>query len=279
MHRAFRYAGSKRHAINIVNEILRDIDTTNSVYVEPFLGSGTIYYNIDKQFNLGLLNDKNSYIMQLHSCFLKYSYEDYAKLLQNVQQDYGNIKVDKEAYIALRSDYNSTWHTPEEDFLKLLLLTNSCMNSMLRFGPNGMNQSFGHCHYIVPKHTWSHLRAKLEDAMLFNMHYSRIFDLLKNKHYNFMKAPVIFVDPPYDGRDMPYSVNGEYSRARFIDELVNLHSICDSPVIMYTDIDNEVSDKLLEHGFKKTVIKQLRSICPNASSEATHLEVLYCNRL
>ena len=50
-------------------------------------------------------------------------------------------------------------------------------------------------------------------------------------------------------------------------------------IIMYTDIDNPESDYLLDYGFTKLIIKELRSICPNSKKEKTMSEALYCNKM
>lgn len=270
MHRAFRYAGSKRHIVHTINKLLEKIDTSSYIYVEPFLGSGTIYYNLEKNFKKVYLNDIDERICDLHRCFY-YEYEDYLEILSYTKEHYGDIKNSKDAYYKLRKAYNEEIDSKSRQ-LKLLLLANSCINSMLRFGPNGMNQSFGHCHYTLDRATWHHLREKYFKAVLLNDSY--LSCLSKADTCN----SVIFVDPPYNERIMPYSLNENYIRQELLDRLVSL-SFNMNNVIMYTDVDNVESDYLLDYGFTKMKIKELRNICPNRSSEKTMTEVLYCNKL
>lgn len=269
MYRAFRYAGSKRHLISKLNMALRNVDTKDYVYLEPFFGSGTIYYNLDKTFKKVYINDIDKNIYNLHKCFC-YSYEDYLNILDYVQRSYGDIKCNETAYYNLRKDYNNE-QNDKNKCLKLLLLANSCMNSMLRFGPNGMNQSFGHCHYILNEDTWSHLKEKYYRASFSNDSYLACLDKAEDKN-------IIFVDPPYNERIMPYSLNENYVRQDLLDRLVTL-AYNKNNIVLYTDVDNSESDYLLDYGFKKVVTKELRNICPNRSSEKTANEVLYCNKL
>ena len=265
-YRSFRYAGSKKHLISYVNSILSTIDTTQYVYIEPFLGSGMIYYNLKNDFKDVILNDIDKNIIDLHNCF-KQPYELYDKSLAFVDFNFGNIRTDKRAYYALRKYYNEN---PYDKYL-LLQLANSCINSMLRFGPNGMNQSFGHRHYRVSEDTWKHLRQKILQANLYNKDYLEILDS------NATNSCIIFLDPPYEERTMPYSLTS-YSRRQLVDKILELTQYNDT-IILYTDIENTVSDKLLQNSFKKICTKLLRTTCPSKSSERTNDEYLYCNIL
>ena len=266
VYRAFRYAGSKKHLVSYVNSILSTIDTTQYTYIEPFLGSGMIYYNLKNDFRDVILNDIDKNIIDLHNCF-KQPYELYDKSLAFVDFNFGNIRTDKRAYYALRKYYNEN---PYDKYL-LLQLTNSCINSMLRFGPNGMNQSFGHRHYRVSADTCKHLRQKILQANLYNKDYLEILDS------NAMNSCIVFLDPPYEERIMPYSLTS-YSRRQLVDKILELTQHNDT-IILYTDIENTVSDKLLQNGFKKICTKLLRNTCPSKSSERTNDEYLYCNIL
>ena len=265
-YRAFRYAGSKKHLVSYVNKLLSDIDTENYTYIEPFLGSGIIYYNLEKDFKDVILNDIDKNIIDLHFCF-KQPYELYQSSLNFVDFNFGDIKNDKRAYYALRKFYNEN----SSDKYLLLQLANSCINSMLRFGPNGMNQGFGNRHYRLSEDTWKHLRRKILQAGLYNTDYLAILDTKVTNNC------ILFLDPPYEERMMPYSLTS-YNRRQLIDKILQIKDN-DNIIIMYTDIGNSTSDELLHNGFKKICTKLLRNTCPSKSSERTSDEYLYCNIL
>lgn len=266
-YRAFRYAGSKKHLVSYVNKLLSTIDTRQYTYIEPFLGSGMIYYNLEKDFKEVTLNDIDENIVDLHHCF-KQPYELYRDSLLFVDFNFGNIKESKEAYYALRDYYNKNSH----DKYLLLQLANSCINSMLRFGPNGMNQGFGHRHYVLNADTWRHLRAKiLQAGFVYNKDYLEILGTKASDNC------IIFLDPPYEERMMPYSLTS-YSRCQLVGKILQIKDYSNI-IILYTDIENELSDELLYNGFKKICTKHLRNTCPSKSSERTNDEYLYCNIL
>lgn len=50
MNRAFRYSGSKQHLVKYINSILPE-DSKDYLYLECFLGSGAIFYNLNQNFN------------------------------------------------------------------------------------------------------------------------------------------------------------------------------------------------------------------------------------
>lgn len=264
---AFRYSGIKNHLINYINSIIPE-DTLNWFYVESFLGSGTIFYNLSKQFRWHYLTDLDENIIKLHSCFSKFSYADYQYVLDWVNDTFGNIKEDKEAYYKLRNDYNCDTGIYKD--IKLLMLANSCINSMLRFGPNGMNQSFGQRHYIISKECWNEIKRRLEFSTIKNRDYTETFKMmLNNSHLNWF----VFLDPPYVDREMTY--NKDFSRIDYINNLKELTKLKNNIKIVYSDIENIESDELLDIGFNKKDSKILRNTCPSSNKQKTMKEVLY----
>lgn len=265
MNRAFRYSGNKQHLVKYINSILPE-DSKDRLYLECFLGSGAIFYNLNQKFKWSFLTDLDQNIINLHENFINFNYSDYQNILKEVETNFGNIKTSKEAYYLFRNNYNLDKGNFKN--LKLLLLTNSCINSMLRFGPNGMNQSYGARHFIISEKSWNDIKQRLFKATLKCRSYINSFEMIKsNKKLKYF----LFLDPPYADREMTY--NKGFNRKTFITNLKEL--IHFNIKIVYSDIENLESDELLNVGFTKVDSKMLRNTCPSSNKSFTKKEVLY----
>jgi len=263
---SFRYSGSKQHLVKYINSIIPKEE--DWFYVESFLGSGAIFYNLENQFRWNYLTDIDKNIIRMHNCFKKYSYAQYKSVLDFVLDNFGDIKTDKEAYYKLRDCYNkSEWRDKD---LVLLMLSNSCINSMLRFGPNGMNQSWGNRHHIIPEDCWDNMKSRLEKATLKNLDYSSTFNMINQ---NNKLSWFVFLDPPYVDRFMVYE--NKFNRIDYLKSLISITCDCKNIKVVYSDIDNEESDMLLHYGFNKINSKILRNSAPYSKKELTKREVLY----
>lgn len=272
MLRAFKYAGSKNFLISRINELL--INKNYSTYIEPFLGSGSIFYNINYPFSKYIINDLDFTIYLMHNAIKESSYDEYFIQGEIIKNNFGDIKHNKEAWYTFRNSWNTMyWKNIQnkifikEAGLQLLYLASSCINSMFRFGPNGMNQSWGNRLYIISNDQFNNLKEKLKNTKLMNTQYQKI--LTNNIIY---KNCFLFLDPPYVLREMPY--NNGFNLNEFINKLQSLK--CENTMICYTDIENEISDNLLNYGFSKEIIREMQSISPNRkNNEITRNEVMY----
>lgn len=269
--RLFRYSGNKLFLSNRVNQLIKEHLPDYLFYIEPFLGSGSIFYNLDSFEPISktyLLSDVDPYIISMHKASMLFSYEQYRIALDYVQKTFGDIKTDKDAYYAFRKYYNEHYDAHEAP-LYLLMLANSCINSMLRFGPNGMNQSFGHRHYIVDEDTWNSCGTRIRHSNINQSNYKTLLSC-----YEHICPTVYFLDPPYASKEMTY--NRGFDRTEFIDFLKRqLTYRRKESLTLYTDIENEESDSLLKLGWEKETIRTMRTTCPSKSSEITGNEVLY----
>lgn len=268
-NKLIQYAGNKQFLVHTVNKLIQEYLPDYKVYVEPFLGSGAIFYNLENFDRTYILCDIDKHIIGMHSALLKYSYSDYMYCINNVLEHYGNIKTDKQAYYNFRNHWNEVHlnHNIKYKYLYLIMLANSCINSMLRFGKNGMNQGFGHRHYIIPKDAYESMKTRLNYAYINQTDYSSTFNNISTR-----KSAVYFLDPPYEDRQMAYHCG--FSKQTFVNQLRFLDKSKDC-LYMYTDIENSVSDLLLEHGWIKQEIRTMRTTCPSKHSEVTAKEVLY----
>lgn len=273
----FRYSGNKEWFIEYANEIIDKDPREFESYFELFLGSGALFLNLNRKFDCYFINDKDPWICLIWEALGCYSYSAYQKALENIRNNFGDIKKDKAAYYNFRDCWNTEFAAKviQQNFkvvnykagLYLLILASACLNSMLRFGPNGMNQSFGNRSYEISEKQWNLMQNRVRCKTTFSNEDFLIFEpeLIKNS--------VLFLDPPYVNREMTYNKNG-FDFNKFIDWVKRLDS---SNLILYTDFENPISDKLVDDGFKKIEIRTMKSTSPNRKQgvEETGKEILY----
>lgn len=183
-------------------------------YIEPFLGGGSSFLNT--YASKYLLNDIDSYVINLHLELIKYV-DDFDGLLEKLYQiidEYGlscsfkgrtadrelksaypktyYAKMNKEAYISLRNDFNKN----KNDMLKLYILLIYGFNHMIRFNsedkfnlPVG-NVDFNKNVYNALKNYLTSIKNR--DVKFSNLDY---IDFLKNITYK--EDSYIYLDPPY----------------------------------------------------------------------------------
>lgn len=143
MNKLINYAGTKIKYVDIINKHINK--SANSVYVEPFLGSGSIFLNLEKEFDQYILNDKERNIISIFKSFKEADYDLFKTCEDIIVSKFGDIKNNKEEYYNFRNSFNKNVYLTDDitEGFFLFFLYNSCINSMARFGPNGFNQSFG----------------------------------------------------------------------------------------------------------------------------------------
>lgn len=268
-NKIFKYAGTKEFIVDIVNNLIADKCPDYKFYIEPFVGSGSIFYNL-KRITPALINDFDFNIVNMHKSVQLYTYKEYDSIKYWIFNTFGNIKSDKPAYYNFRDSWNTRyWESIKnkqfgKSGLELLYLASSCINSMLRFGPNGMNQSYGRRFYQIPEENFNNIKNRLTKCKITNISYESLIPSVLN-------STVIFLDPPYVDREMTY--NNGFDQDKFLNILKQLRG--NNSLVMYTDYENPYSDDLLNYGFEKMILRQMRNISPNRKTEFTGNEVIY----
>ena len=159
--RFFRYSWNKLFITEKVNEILKQSNKT--VYIEPFCWSWAVLFNLDKEYKKYIINDADENIVKIYKTFKKIDYKDYTKELRFVFKKFWDIKTSKESYYEFRDWFNkkhrNTYTVKEGIYLHFL--ANSCINSLLRFWPNWMNQSFWHRFYQLSEDNFDLIKKRL----------------------------------------------------------------------------------------------------------------------
>lgn len=207
----FFYVGDKYRLMPQLKTLMpRNIDQ----YIEPFVGGGSSFLN--SKGDSYILNDVDSYVVELHKEICKYadnSKELFGQLFEMIDFyglscSYRNIcvpdelkkkyvktyysKFNKEAYLRMRKDFNEN----KQDLLRLYLLRIYGFNHMIRFNGKGeFNLPVGNVDFNT--NVYSALNNYLgfvneHKIKFFNMDYIRFLEKVK-----FDEKSYVFLDPPY----------------------------------------------------------------------------------
>jgi len=258
--RFFRYSGAKLKYTEKINKFINLFD--NEIYAEPFIGSGAILFNLDKEFDKYIINDIDRNIIQMYKVFKDIDYKDYIDSIKFIFDKFGDIKTSKESYYNFRNWFNENYYLTEtlEEGVYLHFLTNSCINSFLRFGPNGMNQSYGNRFYQISESSFNKIQGILKKSEIYCSPYTEIIS-------KFPKA-LYFFDPPYFSQASSYAKFSENDLETF---LVNIKSLD----YIYTDILNDFN-KYLDN---KELIREMVSTAPLSNkSKNGNLEYIFSSK-
>lgn len=254
MIKFFRYSGSKTRYSKLINSY---IDTKSNIYVEPFVGSGAILFNLDREFDQYIINDLDRNIIRIYKTFQKIDYSYYKEHVKNIFNRFGEFVTDqrfatketndksKASFYAFRDWFNENhWKTETiEEGIYLHMLANSVINSFLRFGPNGMNNSFGLRFYELSEQSFNHVQSILNKTTILNCDYKEVFEKYSNAFY--------FLDPPYFSQSSSYEGFSENEFKIFLNKIKNKD-------FLYTDILNEYNIQFKN----KMLIREMNSTSP-----------------
>lgn len=169
-------------------------------WVEPFLGSGVVLFNI--QPDRALVGDTNKHIINFYNDIKN------KKIDSSITKDYlesMDIKLKKEGesfYYFVRNDFNIN-----PDSLKFIFLNRSCFNGLMRFNSKGgFNVPFGHKNNRFRQAYITKICNQIQN----------ISNIIKDKDWTFLvsdwkdlliktkKEDFVYLDPPYIGRHTDY---------------------------------------------------------------------------
>lgn len=207
----FFYVGDKFKLVPQLKENFpKDIDR----FIEPFCGGGSVFLNTNARKYL--LNDIDSYMIKLHKYLisnstntnafwneLKINIEKYnlsaTFMGRDIPKEYRKefvktyfAKYNKDAYMKMRSDFNSN----KDDMLLLYMLLIYGFNRMLRFNSKGdFNLPVGNVDFN--KNVVDALNAYFDyvidkDITLFNMDFQEFIEKVQPT-----SKDLVYLDPPY----------------------------------------------------------------------------------
>ena len=217
-------------------------------WVEPFMGSGTVVFNIQPE--RALLADTNKHIIGLYQK-VQDGEIDGLKVQDFLEKMAPKLKAGgQEFYNEVRTRFNENF-----DSLDFLFLNRSCFNGVMRFNRHGkFNVPFGH----KPDRFRQAYITKIVNQV------NRISQVMKGKDWTFQvstwdktlsglnKDDFVYMDPPYIGRHVDYYNNWDD------DEAVNLAKIaqelpCGFALSMWLENKYRKNDHISDHWGKLEV--------------------------
>ena len=179
------YTGSK---INILDQILPKFDYTKSIFVDAFVGGGSVFSNVLDKYERVIINDKIQCLSNIHKSIIEE--EDFYDRVKSLSSSVTDI----DSFNRLRDGYNND-KSPD----KLFALITCSTNNMLRFNKNyKYNQTFG-------KRNWNTRTSK--KSVIYKDHLMKYKSKLNFSSCCFSDLVVdsdkfmVYCDPPY-GRIM-----------------------------------------------------------------------------
>ena len=206
------YVGDK---YKLVKEIKQHFPTNIGRFIEPFVGGGSVFLNVDAETYL--LNDIDSYVIDIHRMLCSYVgreeefYRDFYAIVdkyelsnsyekdvvpQELKKEFPKTylaKYNKQSYCNLKNDFNQDG---KKDMLMLYVLLIYGFNRILRFNKSGnFNVPVGDVDFN--KNTRCALDTyfdllRQKQVQWFSMDYRQFFKLIE-----FQQNDFVYLDPPY----------------------------------------------------------------------------------
>lgn len=190
MEKSFlKWAGGKYKLLPKLIPLLESLEDKNvkQTFIEPFLGSGTVFLNFNKVNNF-ILNDTN---------------KDLIKIFQSLQEDnnfvekaslyFKDINNDQDFFKKIVLQFNQL-ATPEQRAQMFIYLNKHCFNGLMRFNKSGyFNTPFGKYKSVAfPENSLNVMKNKIISNNVSFL--SRSFEIiLENSGF----GDIVYCDPPY----------------------------------------------------------------------------------
>ncbi len=173
-----KWAGGKRW---LVDRHLDLLEVEFDRYIEPFLGSGAVFFKIAPESSI--LCDKNELLIEAYSA-IKY---DWNKVLDCLYQH--NLHHSKEYYYKIRS---AKMRTPHTRAARLLYLNRTCWNGLYRVNLKGeFNVPIGtKTNVVMDDDDFEAVSRQLANAELISGDFECALERAGSGDF-------VFVDPPY----------------------------------------------------------------------------------
>ena len=169
-------------------------------WVEPFLGSGVVVYNLNP--DRALLADTNKHIIDFYKSIQsqKITKENLKDRL--VEMGKNLSKYGEEYYYEIRDRFNKYG-----DVFDFIFLNRSCFNGLMRFNSKGkFNVPFGHKRNRFSQSYITKITNQVDkiSKILINKNWDFITSDWRDTLKKVNKEDFVYLDPPYIGRHTDY---------------------------------------------------------------------------
>lgn len=215
--------GKKTKLVSHIKELYSKLKLDNSVYYEPFMGSGIVGFNIEPE--RAIFSDNNPYIIKFYNSIksneidldtIRIFLEEEGKKLLESGKDYYNL---------VRDRFNK-----DGNILDFLFLNRCCFNGLMRFNRNGKfnvpyckkddKLSFDYIDKIVEQ------VKKVKELLDRHPDWQFICSDWKDIVKDAKEEDIIYCDPPYLGLFSTYYTEYDINNEKELQDFLN--NICNS---------------------------------------------------
>ncbi|MBC1885773.1 DNA adenine methylase [Listeria seeligeri] len=246
-----RWTGSKK---KLLNEMLLTFDKKKSVYVEPFLGSGTVVLNVLNQnmYKKYYVNDINPNLIDFYR-ILKSEKEKLFDIILDICKKYNeleNISEKEIYYYEMRKKYNEGRIKIHKRAAVFWFLMKSGFNGVYRVNSkNKFNVPFGKKEKIMFDIDNAKIISELiQKVEFFNLDYYSFLEIVSNE-INANDA-FIYFDPPYLPennlvRNQLYTKD-KFDHGKFVTDLLAYNNRFISLTYMISMADSENATRIYQ---------------------------------
>lgn len=206
----FNYVGSKD---KLISQIISNIDTTKTDFIDLFCGSGIVSVNVQNMFEYVHLNDGCWQVVRTIEYFRDTPIQEIISDIERYINTFNLSKTNKEGYLRARDFYNEKYKS-EDDFNPALFYTlvthsfsyNITFNSKEEFNvPSGAGRSYfnSNLRYKLIDYCMK-LKQKFPTTSAFK--FDDLLEVQTVANHQDLSDVMIYVDPPYynSNNDAPY---------------------------------------------------------------------------
>ena len=189
-----KYVGGKSRELSEIKKYLPEF---SGKYIEPFLGGGALYFDLEPKS--AIINDLNKPLMNFYTS-IRDDYDKVVEELRNIQAicDNNTKEESKALYYEMRKMYNHEIESSYSDAALYYYINKMAFHGVIRCNKQGkFNVSFGGRVSFKICITEDHQKL-LSQSEIYSTSYRDIFDITN-------KDDFLFLDPPYDNSYSAYN--------------------------------------------------------------------------
>lgn len=258
-----KWPGGKRWLIEGHRDLLPH--RINGRYIEPFLGSGAVFFHLHPQ--TAVLSDMNRDLIETYEAIRL----NRRVVVENLWDHHLQHEQSPERYYAVREKIPET---VGERAARFIYLNRTCFNGIYRVNRDGkFNVPKGNkTKVIMPGDNWPGWSAALQHAELLNSDFQPLIDQAE-------RGDFLFIDPPYT---VHHNLNGfiKYNDILFSwDDQIRLAESLDRARkrgvrVLMTNANHDSVRALYGRGFKKSVVSRFSSISAKSEGRSSFEELI-----
>lgn len=190
--------GIKSKIIPHINDIIKDMSF--EVWVEPFMGSGVVGFNLARE--TAIFSDVNPHIINFYND-IKCKKIDCKIIRDYLEQESVKLsQYDSDYFYVVRDRFNENPNS-----LDFLFLNRSCFNGMMRFNRNGkFNVPYCHKPNRFSKSYITKIvnQVKYVEDKCYNNNWIFLHQDFNDAINSTLQSSLIYCDPPYIDRNADY---------------------------------------------------------------------------